>query len=80
MGSPHQASSPTSHSYPFTYNHSLNDASSTTPTTYRKTSLHDHLVVNTFQSKEAPSRGISPRSSRHTAKTNNYNPSSIEKV
>ncbi|CAF3708247.1 unnamed protein product [Rotaria sp. Silwood1] len=73
----HQSISPTSQSYTFSNYNSLND---TSLSTYRRTSLHDHLVVSTFQSKEAPSRGISPRMIRNTGKNNVYNPASIEKL
>ncbi|CAF1119442.1 unnamed protein product [Rotaria sordida] len=73
----YQSISPTSQSYTFSnYNSSID----TSLSTYRKTSLHDQLVVSTFQSKEAPSRGISPRIIRNTAKPNVYNPASIEKL
>jgi hypothetical protein len=70
----HQQNSPTSQSHPFI------DTSPSTPLTNRKTNLHDHLVFSTSQSKEAPSRGISPRINRNTATTNIYNPSSIERI
>jgi hypothetical protein len=73
--------------------HPVIDQSLSVPLTNRKTNLlddtnnsqrHHHLMLSTSQSKEAPSRGISPRINRHTPTTttasNTYNPSSIEKL
>ena len=76
----HQPSSPTSQtsiSMPF---HTSVDTSLSAPLTNRKGTLHDHLGFNTSQSKEAPSRGISPRINRSTATNNAYNPSTIERL
>ncbi|UJR31517.1 hypothetical protein I4U23_019006 [Adineta vaga] len=70
----HQPGSPTSQSITST------DTSLSTPSTTRKTVLHDHLGFNSSQSKDAPSRGISPRINRNPATSNAYNPSSIEKL
>jgi len=50
------------------------------PVISRKANIHDHLGFNTSQSKEAPSRGISPRINRNPVTSNIYNPSSIEKI
>jgi hypothetical protein len=76
----HQPSSPTSQtSIPLPYHTSV-DTSLSAPLTNRKGTLHDHLGFNTTQSKEAPSRGISPRINRSTATNNAYNPSSIERL
>ena len=66
----HQPSSPTSQS----------TTSIDTSLTTRKGTLHDHLGFNSSQSKEAPSRGISPRINRNTATSNVYNPSTIERL
>ncbi|CAF1335849.1 unnamed protein product [Adineta steineri] len=71
-----QPSSPTSQS---TISTSM-DASHSVPLTNRKAILHDQLGFNSSQSKEAPSRGISPRINRNAATSNIYNPSSIEKL
>jgi hypothetical protein len=74
--------------------HPVIDQSLSAPLMHRKTNLNDditnsprqsHLLFSTSQSKEAPSRGISPRFNRHatppTTTTNSaYNPSSIEKL
>jgi hypothetical protein len=69
----HQQTSPTSQTHPSietSFSASLN----------RKGHLHEHLAFNTSQSKEAPSRGISPRITRHPVTSNIYNPSSIERL
>ncbi|CAF1217175.1 unnamed protein product [Adineta ricciae] len=70
----HQPGSPTSQSIAST------DTSLPTPSSNRKGILHDHLGFNSSQSKDAPSRGISPRINRNPATSNAYNPSSIEKL
>jgi hypothetical protein len=87
----HQPGSPSSHSaasMPVSH-HPVIDQSLSAPVTHRKTDFqdatntsqrHHHLTLSTSQSKEAPSRGISPRINRHTTTSNNYNPSSIEKL
>ena len=90
----HQPSSPSSHStisMPISQ-HPVIDQSLSAPLIHRKTNLldettnsqrHPHLMFSISQSKEAPSRGISPRINRHTTvpTTNTvYNPSSIEKL
>ena len=69
-----QPGSPTSQSVAST------DTSLPTPSSSRKGILHDHLGFNSSQSKDAPSRGISPRIHRNPATSNAYNPSSIEKL
>jgi len=90
-----QPSSPSSHSavsMPVSQ-HPVIDQSLSAPLTHRKMNFlddtnnsprHHHLTLSTSQSKEAPSRGISPRINRHTTVTtttsNTYNPSSIEKL
>jgi len=87
-----QAGSPSSHSaisVPVSQ-HPVIDQSLSAPLTHRNTNFYDdtnnsqhpqHLIFSTSQSKEAPSRGISPRINRQTTTTNNnYNPSSIEKL
>ncbi|CAF3899528.1 unnamed protein product [Rotaria sp. Silwood2] len=73
----YQSISPTSQSYTFS---NYNSPIDTSLSTYRRTSLHDHLVVSAFQSKEAPSRGKSPHMARNAAKNNVYDPTSIEKI
>jgi hypothetical protein len=74
--------------------HPVIDASLSAPLANRKTNFLDdttnpqrhHLVFSKSQSKEAPSRGVSPRINRSettttTTTTNNmYNPSSIERL
>lgn len=70
-----QTSSPTSQTYP-----STDSSTFSTPFTHRKTNLHEYSMLNTSQSKEAPSRGVSPRIHRNTPVNNIYNPSSIEKI
>jgi len=72
--SAHQQLSPTSQSRP-----SIDTSFSAAPITNRKGNLHEHLVFSTSQSKECPSRGISPRINRNTT-SNIYNPSSIERI
>jgi hypothetical protein len=90
-----QPGSPSAHSamsMPIS-SHPVIDQSLSAPLTNRKANLlddsnnsqrHHHLIFNTSQSKEAPSRGISPRINRHTPATtttsNTYHPSSIEKL
>ena len=69
-----QSISPTSQSY------SSGESTFSTPFTHRKTNLHDHTIFTTSQSKEAPSRGVSPRIPRNTPANNIYNPSSIERI
>jgi hypothetical protein len=70
----HQATSPTSQSQLSI------DMPLSAPILNRKTNIHDHLGFNTSESKEAPSRGISPRINRNTTTSNIYNPSSIERI
>ncbi len=70
----HQPISPTSQPHP------LINASFSAPLTNRKSNLHDQLAFSTSQSKEAPSRGISPRINRDPPTNNIYNPSSIERI
>lgn len=70
----HQATSPILQS------HVSVDISHSTPITNKKIHTHDHLILSTSQSKEAPSRGISPRINRNTTTSNIYNPSSIERI
>jgi len=70
----YQATSPTSQL------HAPIDTSFSASLTSRKITTHDHLVLSTSQSKEAPSRGISPRMNRNTTPSNIYNPSSIERI
>jgi len=73
--------------------HTVIDQSLSAPLMHRKPNLNDdinnsprqpHLLFSTSQSKEAPSRGISPRFNRHatppTTTNSAYNPSSIEKL
>lgn len=80
--------------------HPVIDQSLSAPLTQRKPNINDdinnsqrpqqqHLLFTKSQSKEAPSRGISPRINRQTppstittvtASNNTYNPSSIEKL
>jgi hypothetical protein len=84
-----QPSSPSTHStisMPLSH-HQPVDQTLSAPLTHRKVTSNDdtsrlhHLTFSTSQSKEAPSRGISPRINRNTTTTNNvYNPSSIEKL
>lgn len=61
------------------------------PLPHRKMNINDEtndshqqqhrLIINTSQSKEAASRGISPRFNRSKpSSSNNYNPSSVEKL
>lgn len=70
----HQITSPTSQS------HASVDLSLSAPLTSRKMNPHDSTVFSSLQSKEAPSRGISPRMNRTPTSNNAYNPSSIEKI
>jgi len=70
----HQATSPTSQSQLSI------DIPLSAPLINRKANIHDHLGFSTSQSKEAPSRGISPRINRNPVTSNIYNPSSIEKI
>jgi hypothetical protein len=70
----HQPISPTSQLHP------LVDTSFSAPLSNRKANPHDQLSFSTSQSKEAPSRGISPRINHNTPTHNIYNPSSIEKI
>ncbi|UJR15164.1 hypothetical protein I4U23_002127 [Adineta vaga] len=76
--------------------HPLVDQSLSAPLTHRKMNYtddsslsrrHNLLAFSVSQSKEAPSRGLSPHITRHTTATitmiatnNTYNPSSIEKL
>jgi hypothetical protein len=76
----HQPSSPTSQTSTSTSYHPSIDTSLSAPLTNRKTNLHDYLGFSTSQSKEAPSRGISPRLNRSAPTNNAYNPSSIERL
>ena len=81
--------SPSSHStlsMPIASHHPV-DQTLSAPLIHRKLNTNEDiqrfhpLAFNTSQSKEAPSRGISPRINRNTTTTNNiYNPSSIEKL
>ena len=70
----HQQISPTSQP------HSLIDTSLPVSLTSRKSTPHDQLALSTSQSKEAPSRGVSPRINRNPPSNNIYNPSSIERI
>ncbi len=65
---------------PISQHYSPIDTTLSAPITNRKTNLHDYLVFSTSQSKEAPSRGISPCVNRNTPTNNVYNPSSIERL
>lgn len=69
-----QSMSPTSQTY------SSSESTFSTPFTHRKTNLRDPATFTTSQSKEAPSRGVSPRIPRNTPVNNVYNPSSIERI
>ncbi len=71
----HQPGSPTSQS-----THTSIDTSLSLPLTNRKPNVHDHLGFDSSQSKESPSRGVSPRINRNTTASSVYNPSSIERL
>jgi hypothetical protein len=76
----HQPGSPTSQSTTSTHYHTSIDTSLSLPLTNRKTNVHDHLGFDSSQSKESPSRGVSPRINRNTPTSSVYNPSSIERL
>ncbi|CAF1417115.1 unnamed protein product [Rotaria sordida] len=87
-----QSNSPTLYSTTpmSTSHHLVIDQSLSAPLIHRKMNFYDdtndsqqhhRLMLTTSQSKESPSRGISPRINRNKSPaTNIYNPSSIEKL
>lgn len=81
---PASTSAPSAHSYfhpavDGTLSAPLNNRKTTNPDELNQSQRH-HLLLSASQSKEAPSRGISPRLNRNTPTSNIYNPSAIEKL